>query len=96
MVDNQMTLAERDVMEGLHIAKNYAEIYELKDAEADNENMIRLCRSDPSNFQLQIRTLGPINGPYKPGKPRNMLASVSVSLAELESMVEYAKASLQA
>ena len=77
-------------MSDLMAKKEYAEIYEYKDFKEQNENCIRVYMSQsPDVFTFQIRTFKPITGWHRKGKPRNMIASVSLTLTEMEQIIVY-------
>jgi len=75
----------------LIIPKEHAAIYEAKTLQSENENCVRLYRNGPCTIQLQIRTFKSITDIGHPGKKRNMLAGVSLSLEELKNIVRFAK-----
>lgn len=81
-------------MRELQAHKKWAEIWEAKDIDQDNENSIRIyCTQAPDVFGFQIRTFKPIVesiGRAK-GKPRNMIAHVSLSITELEEILAYCR-----
>lgn len=60
----------------------------------ENKGMIRVyCTQSPDVFNFQIRTFKPINwGGRKPGKSRNMIANVRMTITEMEEVLEYMKA----
>ena len=67
----------------------YATIVEYKDAEPHNEDGVRLYKSSIGMFTLQIRTHKGI-GEFKPGKPRDMVASVPLTLDQLKELATFA------
>jgi len=79
-------------MDDLIAKEDYAEIYEVKDLDRPNDNCIRVyCTQAPDVFGFQIRTHKPINERFGHGKPRDMIAHVSLSIAEVEEILEYMK-----
>lgn len=77
----------------LLINKPYARIQEIKGADQNNDNVLRVyCEMFPDVYIFQIRTFAPINGPFGEGKPRNMIASVTVTIEELEEILREMKA----
>ena len=72
----------------LHIFKKYAEIFEVKNPDHDNENMIRIFQSSGSAFSFQIRTHKGI-GVHGSGKKRNMIANVSMTVEELKEILNF-------
>ena len=74
----------------ISIPKNYASIEEYKGYQEPNDNVLRVYMSQyPDILTLQIRTFKGING-AKSAK-RNMIASLTVSISELEDIVRQAK-----
>jgi hypothetical protein len=73
----------------LFLEKKFARIFEAKDLEQHNENEIRLYKSSPESFTFQIRTYAPIGSFNNKGTKRDMIASVSVTLEEMEQILEY-------
>ena len=74
--------------------KKWATIYEAKNLDGNNDDCIRVyCSQAPDVFNFQIRTFKPITQPISrdKGKPRNMIATVSLSLTELEQILKYCK-----
>ena len=83
----------------LFFHNDFADIREIKGAwidEKPNEPMLRVYRDSPGSVHLQVRTFAPITDKLarKPGKPRNMIATVSVGIKELEIILAYAKREL--
>lgn len=85
------------------VEKKWAEIKEVKGLGSDNTNCIRLYHSqwhpdkDSNSFTLQIRTFKPITEWQRStDKPRNMMATVTISLAELKELVAIAEAQITA
>ncbi len=80
-------------MTDLMAKKKYARIQEVKNLKEPNENCIRVyCVQWPDVFNFQIRTHGPIQASYnKQGKPRDMIATVSLTLTEMEQILAYMK-----
>lgn len=75
------------------IPKKFAEIKEVKGLPEPNDNVLRVwCNMYPDSYNFQIRTHGPINGPFGEGKPRDMIATVFVSIEELEEILRQMKA----
>ena len=76
------------------IKKQYAEIYEVKNLEKDNEDIIRVyCsqfdkKDENCMFNFQIRTFKPVS---RKGVNKNMIANVSMSISEIEQLLEYVK-----
>jgi len=70
------------------ISKNTARIYQVK-RNTPNENMIRLYKSSPDGLTFQIRTHKPITEAGN-GTPRDMIASVPITLEEIKALYEYA------
>jgi len=69
--------------------KEFAEIKEVKGLARQNINGLRVyCVNIPNYFNFQIRTHGPITCN---GVARNMIATVSVSIEELEEILTYMK-----
>ena len=76
----------------LHQQNDFAEIYEVKDMKEKNENKLRVfCDQFPNIFKFQIRTHKPINGFFGNGKPRNMIAHLSLTIEEVEEILNYMK-----
>jgi len=73
--------------------KQWAENYEVKDLDKDNENILRVYRSGPESWTFQVRTYKPIVNRYRRSgvKPRNMIAHVTLSVAEVEEILAYMK-----
>jgi hypothetical protein len=86
--------AEVSEMKEFIIKKQYASIYEIKNLDANNENMVRVYCSqfdhedDKCIFNFQIRTFKPISNK---GVKKNMIANVTMSISEIEQLLEYAK-----
>jgi hypothetical protein len=77
-------------MNDLLIAKKYATIQEIRDPDIDQKNELRIYKSSQNGFDFQIRTLKPI-GQYGQGIPRKMIANVTLTIEEVESILEYMK-----
>jgi hypothetical protein len=77
----------------LFLINDFARIREATGLDKDNEPMLRLYRSGPDWFTLQIRTHAPITESGV-GKPRNMIADLNLGIEHLELMLEYAKGQL--
>ena len=83
-------------MRDLIIGKEYAKIQEFKDLNKPNEGCIRVYRTQvtkdptPDAFNLQIRTHSPTTE-YGNGVKRDMVATVSITVPELEKVLEYMK-----
>ena len=73
--------------------KDYATIREVKDLDEANENCIRVyCTQAPDVFNFQIRTHKPITDVWKKnGVARNMIATVHLSIVEVEEILHYMK-----
>ena len=72
--------------------KEHAEIYEVKDLGYDNKNCIRLyCTQAPDVFNFQIRTHKKITDRWSKGKARDMVATVSLTIVEVEEILHYMK-----
>lgn len=78
----------------------YATIYEIKGRDKKEEkNLVKYsdcvriyCTQAPDVFNFQIRTFKPITERFsKKGNSRFMLASVDLSITELEQILEYCK-----
>lgn len=81
-------------MKELIARKQYANIFELKAHEFDgkNDDCIRVyCHQSPDSFTFQIRTFKPINSWSGKGKKRNMVATVSLSITQLEEILTFCK-----
>ena len=93
--DLQNDLKRGERMKDLMAKKDDATIKEFKTSEDTNDNCIRIyCTQAPDVFNFQIRTFKPITdfwGGGRKGKPRNMIATVELSIAELEEILEYCK-----
>lgn len=71
------------------MTKKYsAEIYEAVGLDKPNENIIRIYRSTPTDFTFQIRTHKPITESRK-GKPRDMIATVQLTMEEWKEISRY-------
>lgn len=75
----------------LFFDKNHADIHEITDGSIDQPNVLRVFDGMGKSIQIQIRTYKPIIRFSKTAKPRKMIATVSVSIEELEQILEYAK-----
>jgi len=75
--------------------KQWAENYEVKDLDLDKdcENILRVYRSAPESWTFQIRTYKPIVNRFRRSgaKARNMIAHVTLSVAEVEEILAYMK-----
>lgn len=79
--------------EDLFIEKKYADIKEVKDLKENNENVVRVyCTSYPDGFNLQIKTFKPTLDFSKTAKPRNMIATVNMTIKDMEEILAYMKA----
>lgn len=78
-----------DVENDLMISAPYAQISEIRSRKEPQDNAIRLYKASPNNFAFQIRTFKNIGG--RKSKPRNMVAHVEMTLAELKGLVEWAE-----
>jgi len=77
-------------MSDICIDKPNAEIQEIGN---NAGNMLRAyCLMYPNVYNLQIRAENPINGRQAKGKKRNLIATVSVTIEEVESLVSEMKA----
>lgn len=78
----------------LFIKDDYAEIFEAKNLEKDNENCLRFYKAGPNYWTLQIRTFKPITSKYgrNKGKARNMVASISLDVDELKQILAHMEA----
>ena len=83
----------------LIIQKIWAEIKEIimidqkTKKEMHNDDVLRVwCTSHPDVFKFQIRTYKPINAGWKKGKSRNMIATISLTIKEVENILKYMKA----
>jgi len=82
----------------LFINKPYARIYEIEtiyDHQTRehfiNKNIVRIyCSQAPDVFTFQIRTHKPITDTGK-GKDRNMIASMSLTITEVEEILKHMK-----
>lgn len=80
-------------MSQIFIDKPHAEIREVKGLPENNENVIRVyCQMFPNVYTLQIRTHNPIDGRLGKGKPRDFIATVSVTIEEIEEILRQMKA----
>ena len=85
-------------MQDLKVEKEYAEIMEVKGLDEPNENCIRVyCTQvnqvgEPDSFNLQVRTHGSLSGRYSKGVKRDMIATVNVTIPELEAILDYMRA----
>jgi hypothetical protein len=76
----------------ISIKKDYATIAEYKDAKQPNANEVRVyCVQFPDVFGFQIRTHKG-TGDFGKGKPRNMIAHVQLTIAEVEDILAQMKA----
>jgi len=72
----------------IRINKPFAEIRELHYyADTPNKNELRIyCSQSPNTWTIQVRTHKPIT--YgRTGKPRDMIAHCTVTIAELEEIL---------
>lgn len=78
-------------MKDLIARKEYATITDVKWLEGDKDNCIRVyCTQSPDLFNFQVRTFKGI-GERNPGKPRHMIATVNLSISEVEEILAYMK-----
>lgn len=79
-------------MSELFINNEYAEIFEHKDRlpSNPNKNGLRLYKYSPDKFALQIRTHKGI-GYNSRGKARDMIATVRLTVRELQEIMDFAK-----
>lgn len=89
-------LIEQD--DQLFFMNDYAQCYEIqgiydRDTQTynNNDNSLRVYKSSPDGFTLQIRTFKPINEGQN-GKPRNMIAHLSIGINDLRKILAYAEA----
>jgi len=83
-----MSIGQR---EDLIIEKRYAEIKQLKDVKEHNRNVVRVYRSFyPDGYTFQIRTFKGI-GEFGEGKKRDMIATVKLTIKEVEDILDYMK-----
>lgn len=74
------------------INKEYATIDQLKNRTTPNKNEIRVyCVQYPNVFNFQIRTHKSTDR-YGKGKERDMIATVMLTIAEVENILEQMKA----
>ena len=75
------------------IKKEFADIKDIGDSYGENENKLRIwCKQSPDQFNLQIRTRNPLKGRHSlSGKNRNFIATVSLSVQEMEEILAYMK-----
>lgn len=67
----------------------YATNYEIHTLN-EHKNEVRVyCHQFPDNFNFQIRTFKPTNGCFGRGKPRKMIATVSITIEEVREMLRY-------
>jgi len=81
----------------LHFINDFAEICELRQVDENNEPMLRVYRDSPGALKLQIRTFGPITDTLTSratSKKRNMIATVSIELDDLETILKYGRREL--
>lgn len=79
------------------IDKQFAEIREAKGLKTPNENGIRIyCTQFPDTWTLQIRTHAPITEYGNNGIKRDMIASVTIGIEELEQMLGQMKSYINA
>jgi poly(3-hydroxybutyrate) depolymerase len=78
------------------LAKQFAEIQEVKDLEKPNKNEVRVYCSqydardhNNSAYNFQIRTHKGLGWPCGKGKPRDMVATVSLTVKEMEEILAY-------
>ena len=73
----------------LFIKDKFAEIIQINKEEQDN--CIRVyCSTYPNTFDFQIRTFKPINE-FGRGKPRAMIARVSLDIKQMEKILRFMK-----
>ena len=72
----------------LFFMNDFAECYEI-DHVKESKNCLTVYKSGTEAFTLQIRTFKPINGSHGTGKPRNMIAHVSISINDLHAILAY-------
>jgi hypothetical protein len=78
-------------MQDFILERQYAETKDLtkdKDIEGKTFGCLRLYRSSPDYFTLQIRSIGKITNS---GKPRRMVSHVNLTWEQLTSMLAYAE-----
>ena len=77
----------------LHFINDFAKIQEIKGLEKDNEPMLRVWGGCATGLTLQVRTFAPTTPTLsrKPGKPKNMMATVSIGMKDLEAIMLYAR-----
>ena len=80
----------REDPNNLILINDFARIQEVSGLEVNNEPMLRFYRVSPDGFNLQIRTYAPTT-PSGVGKPRNMIADISLGIPELELLLAYAR-----
>lgn len=85
---------DRDNSNKVHeifIHNEFAQCYEVKNKAVPNENGLRIyCDQYPDVFCVQVRTHKPITNNHK-GKPRNMIAHLSLSIADVEKVLAFMK-----
>lgn len=78
-----------ETKQDMFVKKEYAEIKEIKDIEENNDNELRIyCVQSPNIFNFQIRTYKPITE-FGQGKPRNMIATISLDIDEVKKILQY-------
>ncbi|MCW4050401.1 MAG: hypothetical protein NWE89_11775 [Candidatus Bathyarchaeota archaeon] len=79
-------------MKDLIIDKEYAFIGEIKlSDDRHNDNCLRVyCNQYPDQFLFQVRTYKPITERGN-GKKRDMIANVTLTIKEVEDILEYMK-----
>jgi hypothetical protein len=78
-------------MSQMFIKKPYAEIMEVK-GEPEEGTLRVYCMMYPNVYNLQIRARGPLGGRYSKGTPRNMIATIHVTVEEVEELLRQMKA----
>ena len=81
----------QDSGHAMTIRTDCADIHELKNPDQDNVNEVVIyCRQYPDSFNFQIRTHKGI-GEFNEGKERDMIATVSVNINEMEQILAFMK-----
>ncbi len=76
----------------LHVFNDHATIYEVKELDHSNENMLRVwCTQQPDSYTFQIRTHKAINNAWGTGKKRNMIANISIDIKTMEEILKFMK-----
>ena len=82
-----------------HLDLSMINFIETKKQNDTNEGMVRFyCTQFPNVWKLQIRAFQPLckeHSFHKGLKPRNLIASVSITIQELEEILKQAKESLK-